>query len=280
MNIATSWSESVRNHISRDTRMGCINFEQVQIPIRSAQSPRSFVVRTPKFLTTDPALLINLGSDVANTLDAPIHRIASDMFLGAGHRAASFDLPCHGEWKNAHGHSLPGMAAAIAAGEDLFAQIAEVGKDLVNACIEQQLARPGQVVICGISRGGLAALHVFAGDERISAAALFAPVTHLAALPEDVGFRRIAEMPLVQKSNAMALVDRVAARPVAVSITTTDPAVSTEHCLRFHAALCAAAPLVVHRLHMMPGDTHRMPDAGYHSGAAFLLSHCARTSRT
>jgi hypothetical protein len=242
--------------------MGSIPFEQVEIPIRGARPPRSFVVRTPQFLTTDPALLINLGSDIANTLDAEIHRIASDMFLAAGHRAASFDLPCHGEWKTPHGHSLSGMAAAIAAGEDLFSQIAEVGKGVVTACIDRQLARPGHVVICGISRGGIAAMHVFAADERIAAAALFAPVTHLAALPEDVGFRRIAEMPLVQKSNAMALVNRVAARPVAVSITTTDPAVSTEHCLRFHAALCAAAPLVDHPLFVMPGDTHRMPDAG------------------
>ncbi|MAE65877.1 MAG: hypothetical protein CMJ18_16525 [Phycisphaeraceae bacterium] len=51
----------------------------------------------PDQLSAQPALILNFALDRVTMLQQHPYDIAARMFLDAGHRAASFDLPCHGE---------------------------------------------------------------------------------------------------------------------------------------------------------------------------------------
>src|SRR5688500_6486405 len=81
---------------------------------------RGFTLRSPARRTEDPALVINLAMDRRTSLDEPPYCLMPDLFLAAWHRAASFDMPNHGENIDQYGEKLVGMAAAMAAGTDPF----------------------------------------------------------------------------------------------------------------------------------------------------------------
>lgn len=51
----------------------------------------------PYRLFRRPALLLNFALDRTTTLQTAPYDITPRMFVAAGHRAVSFDLPCHGE---------------------------------------------------------------------------------------------------------------------------------------------------------------------------------------
>ena len=53
-----------------------------------------------------------------------------DIFLAAGHRVVSFDLPCHGDRADETGEGLVGMATAMGRGLGVFADISETGRAL------------------------------------------------------------------------------------------------------------------------------------------------------
>ena len=127
----------------------------------------------------------------------------------------------------------------------------------------------------GISRGGLSALHVMAADERVLACAIYAPMTRMAAVAEFAG---LADHPIVKRSNADALIERLASRPVFTAIGMHDPRVDADSCRAFHAALVSASRHKAQVLFCTPGTSHGEgwdQDRSYQMGAAFLLSRWA-----
>ncbi len=241
--------------------------------------PRKALVRSPERLAPLPGLLITLAADRRNSLDAEGVRRVADILLAAGHRAASFDLPNHGERANAHGDGLEGMAAAIRAGEDVFADIRETGKAFLNLMTARGLMPTGSALLNGISRGGLAALHLMAFDARALACAVHAPVTDLPTLRE---FRGMEENPIVRRGNAPALVERLAGRAVFIAIGCADARVSAERCFEFHARLCSVARRNPPVLFALPGATHAKgagDEIGYQAAAGFLLQRHAEAAR-
>ena len=236
-------------------------------------------VRTPACLCQHPALLITLTSTRTAALDHRDMRMVPDIFLAAGHRVTSFDLPNHGERMNRYGKGLTGMAAAAADGVDVFADLQETGRALISRCIELGLARAGGIVLNGVSRGGLSALHVMAADDRVLACAIHAPVTYLPALRE---FKALAGNPIIQRANALALVDRLADRPVFVAIGVEDPRVGAAHALEFHARLKVLARTCAPELFIAPGISHGKTypeEIGYYAAAGFLLRHYAEQAK-
>lgn len=159
-------------------------FHEQTYPLTLNGKATAFTVRRPGQAGASPALLINLASDRHTTLDVAPYRFASDLFLAAGHVAASFDLPNHGDLADEYGEGLEGIAAAMAAGHDPFMLVAEAGGAVIDACVREGLVREGRVFAYGTSRGGLSALHLTAADARVCAVAVIAPVTHLPALRE------------------------------------------------------------------------------------------------
>lgn len=250
-----------------------VEYLEEQPPLDSPGSAKRFMLRTPRHLTEDAALLINLAMDRRHSLDEHPYCIASDLFLAAGHRVASFDLPNHGENADAHGTGLDGMAGALAAGVDPFEVVRASARGIVEYAIGHGLVRPGRIFAAGTSRGGLCALHAMAAEPRIAAAAAFAPVTDLEVLKE---FAALASSPLLQRNNARALVDSLAGRGVFISIGLTDARVGTANCLDLFARLqsaCLPSARVVLRIDASEG--HRNSDASRILGTTFLLDHAA-----
>ncbi|HSK34552.1 MAG TPA: hypothetical protein VK903_13815, partial [Propionicimonas sp.] len=67
------------------------------------------------------------------------------------HRVASLDLPCHGEFADAFGEGLAGMAAAVATGVDVFAQFDAMAQAALTACETRGLLSPGALLVAGTS---------------------------------------------------------------------------------------------------------------------------------
>ena len=251
--------------------------ETISFQVRGETRPA--LVHTPRLLCQHPALLITLTGSRQEALEHRDYRMVADIFLAAGHRAASFDLPNHGERVDRYGEGLAGMAAAAAAGVDVFADLQATGRALLDRCIELGLARAGGIVLNGVSRGGLAALHVMAADTRVLACAIHAPVTHLPALRE---FAALPDNPIVRRANAGALTDRLADRPVFIAIGAEDPRVGAAHAFEFHARLQALAQAYPPELFVAPGISHGATypeEIGFYAAAGFLLRHCAEQAK-
>lgn len=250
-------------------------YREIEVEFQAAGQTRKALVRTPARLCPRAALLINLAADRRGALDEEWFGIVPNIFLAAGHRVASIDLPCHGETAEPGVEGLTGMACAIARGEDVFAHLRATGAALVDLCLDRGLAAIERILVSGTSRGGLAAMHLMADDPRILAMAAHVPVTRLPTLIE---FRDLADHPLVHRANAEALIPKLADRPVFLAMGSSDPRVSAEQCFTFFAKLQAASRRTPPVLFCAEGQSHgdTYPGhAGYQAGAAFLLRECA-----
>lgn len=257
-----------------------MGFDEREEVLRVGDEAWSLLVRTPAKLASRPALLISLAMDRRMTLEGDLYRIAPSVFLAAGHRVAAFDMPCHGDRADHHGRGLVGMAASIAAGNDVFAQIRAVGRAAVDWALREGLGREGDIFVTGTSRGGLAAMHVMAGDERVASCAAVCPVTFLPALSE---FAALAGHPIVERSNAEALIPALADRPVFLAMGVEDPRVDAGRCFRLYAQLYATARGPKPVLFTAPGESHGAAtfpgEAAHWAAAAFLLDQSAQRVR-
>lgn len=257
-----------------------MTIDEREFGLRIEGEERMVLVRTPERPAARPAFLICLAMDRKTTLDGDYYRIVPDVFLAAGHRVAAFDMPYHGERADGYGQGLAGMAAAIAAGIDVFEDIRACGRALAGWAVGEGLCRESDVVVSGTSRGGLAALHVMSADGRIAAGAAVCPVTHLPALSEFAG---LAGNPLVERSNAEALAALLADRPVFLAMGVEDPRVDAGRCFRLHAQLNALSRCRKPVLFTAPGESHGAAtfpgEAAHFAAAAFLLGEVADLSR-
>jgi len=243
--------------------------------VRAPMGQRKILLRTPERLAAHPSLLITLGGPCQRMIDDADYRTVSDIFLAAGHRVASFDLPNHGERVDEHGEGLPGMAKAIESGSDVFGDIRDTGRALIDHAVTQGWTRADEVMLLGVSRGGLSAMHIMAGDERVGAAAVLAPVTHLPALN---AFAHLEGNPIIAQSNADALVDRLADRWLLVSNGETDPVVDERACFAFYSRLVANSTSRLPELYTAPGQSHGttyVEHIAYQVAASFLLTKLA-----
>jgi len=237
------------------------------------------LIRTPPRPAQRPALLIALGGTRRDALDHEDHRRIPDIFTAGGHHVASFDLPNHGDCVNAFGEDLAGMAAAMAAGHDVFAQASRIGRAFIDTALREDIGSSG-VVLFGTSRGALAALHIMNEDLRVTACALNAPLTYIPAPRE---FAHLADSDVVRRSNAMALVPRLADRHIFMDVGMSDPRIGAGHCFEFYAALCAVSTHVMPVLFTAPGESHGTTypaDTACQAAAGFLLSHHAANVKT
>lgn len=241
---------------------------------------RRAVLRTPARLSACPALLVVLSADrtIPLTQSGAVW-VTPSIFIGAGHRMVTFDLPNHGERADHHGEGLVGMAAALAAGVDVFADVQATGRALLDLG-SQRGWTDGGIALEGTSRGGLAALHLLAADARINACAIHSPVTHLPKLAE---FAALEGNPLVERSCAMALIERLADRPLLIAIGESDPRVGQDHCLAFLGRLTARARQRPPEFFTAPGVSHGPSypsELGYQTAAGFLLRELASYAKT
>lgn len=240
------------------------------------------LLRTPERLTARPALLINLGGGRKNALESDSMRMVPDIFLAAGHRVISFDLPGHGNNSDTFGGGLASWAKKAKAGVDVFKEIRDTGKALIDFCIERKLTANDMIVISGVSRGGLAALHIMAEDPRVVAVSIQSSMTYIPALREFTG---LENNPIIQRGNAESLIPKLANRPILVATGSADHRVSAEHCFTFYARLRSVSTTIKPELYTAPGASHKLGAGSYpfQTGdqvmASFLLRKCAERSK-
>ena len=232
----------------------------------------------PNELSDSPALLLNFASDRATTLKSEPYSITPRMFLDAGHRVASFDLPCHGDREvSGEPRGIAGFCAEWRRGNDVFAGFVDEGRAVIDALIERKLGEPGRIFVSGTSRGGYCALRLMAADERIKAAAAFSPVTDWRALREFAEVKEaseIADLALPRFAGALA------GRAVWTAIGNCDARVGTDACLRFAEAVLRAEAEEGRSsshfvLHVIPERNHQLSDSWRRRGGEYLLDQAS-----
>ncbi len=250
-----------------------------EFSVEVKRQAQTCVVAEPKELSDRPALLLNFAADRMASLKSEPYNITPRMFLAAGYRAASFNLPCHGD------REVPGQPRGIAGfcaewqrGVDVFAGFVDEGRAVVDALIERQLAEPGRIFVSGTSRGGYCALRLMAAEERIAAAAAFSPVTDWRVLKE---FAEIRDAPEVAKLALPRFAGALAGRAVWTAIGNSDARVGTDACLRFAEAVVRAEAekgISSSRfvLHVVPEKEHQLSDSWCRRGGEYLLDWANR----
>jgi esterase FrsA len=227
----------------------------------------------PERLSEQPALLLNFGSDRVTNLEEHPCDIPVQAFLAAGHRVASFDLPCHGERKVAKwSQEIEGFCGIFVEGTDVFAGFVDEGRGVIDRLIQDGLAKPGRVFVSGTSRGGYCAIRLAAADLRIAAVVGYAPVTDWRVLRE---FSAIKEDPNVAALSLVEYTQALAGRPVWFAIGNSDNRVGTDCALRFAEAM---AKIESERglssqigIHVTSDAGHTLSDDWRQKGAEFLL---------
>lgn len=225
-------------------------------------------------LAARPLLLLNLSGDRQSSLKDGSLGEPARVFLRAGHRVATFDLPAHGERIDRHGSGIDGLRARFIAGEDPFALIIADGKAVIDELLRRGLMEGDRILVCGVSRAGYCAIRLAAADARITSVAALAPVTDWRELREFASVRDRADVAALTLDH---FVEPLVGRRLYVAIGNADVRVSTAACTRFVLALNAAEQrraLTTSQLrYELVDDTvgHSLATRWRQEGAAFLL---------
>ena len=114
-------------------------------------------------LSKDPAFLIALSGAGIDTHKYP-QNIPIHFFVREGHRAASFDLPYHGERHSpgSRNKGIAGFCESVISGEDPFKEIVDDGSRLIDECLKRGYAGEGKIFVHGVSRGAYCVLRLAA----------------------------------------------------------------------------------------------------------------------
>jgi hypothetical protein len=223
-------------------------------------------------LAAQPALLLTFSADRQIALFTEPYSWTPMAFVQHGHRALSFDLPCHGERVGQFGSGVAGFCASFVAGVDPFKMGVEDGQAVIGECIRRGWATPGRIAVEGASRAGYAALRLLAAEPRIAVGAGLAPVTDWRLLSEFAGARDRADVADLQLTH---FVGAMAGRHVYAAIGKNDERVGTSACQDFCRALetaqvaagCAASYVELH----LTDDPGHSVNSGYPRSIEFLL---------
>ena len=240
--------------------------------------PLTCLLAEPEELSDRPALLLNFAADRTATLKTEPYNITPSMFLAAGHRALSFNLPYHGDREvPGQPRGIVGFCAEWQRGVDVFAGFVDEGRAVIDTLIERRLAAPGRIFVSGTSRGGYCALRLMAADDRIGAAAAFSPVTDWRILKE---FAEIRDTPGIADLALTHFAGALAGRAVWAAIGNCDARVGTDACLRFAEAVlrveaeegCSSSRFV---LHVVPEKEHQLSENWRRCGGQYLLDQAS-----
>ena len=206
------------------------------------------------------------GSDslCRDPFNQPVQFLAGKMI-----RIFSMTLP-------GHENELP-PTEALRIWADDFAKKRNPIDDFLNAfvsavdfVIKEKFADPEKMAIGGLSRGGFAALHAAARDERFKNVLAFAPITDLHKMKE---FHHIQEDPLVRSLGASHLSKILIDRRIRIYIGNHDTVVGTRSCFDFAMSVVEEAhkvkirspqvefflyPAIGHKGHGTPPEVFKM----------------------
>ena len=199
--------------------------------------------------------LIVLGSSIDSILGSAYFRqCGNQLSEQAGWLCISIDLPCHGRQVRAgESAGLTGWRQRVEKGEDFVAPFNQRLSAVLDHLIEKGITDPDRIVSSGTSRGGYLAIQFAAADQRVKAAAGFAPVTDLRALSE---FRGLEKNALAEKLSLENQAPALTGRHVWIVIGDQDARVSTER------AISCARQMTARKTHM---TFHLLPEPRGHT---------------
>lgn len=206
-------------------------------------------------------------------------------FIEVGRRLALYgflyvvvDPPCHGvDSKPGEPPELRGWRYRVENNEALVAPFTTRATAVLDHLVTEGYTDPAQVAACGTSRGGFLALQFAAAEPRVRAVVAISPVTDLAALSE---FKGLGDHPNVVALKAENLAEKLAGRPVWISIGNNDRRVDTDDAIattrKFTAAGVAKAagvtnPVIPVELIVGRSPGHGSIDGAYELAAEWLL---------
>ena len=175
-------------------------------------------------------VLIILATTIQGTLGSEYYRHCGNQLLGNGYVCVSIDLPCHGDQRiGDEPEGLPGWSHKVSQGVNFVAEFNRRLSSALDYLIEERIADPERIAICGTSRGGFLALHGAINDKRIKCVAAFSPVTDLFVLHE---FKSNPKKKLIKEINLLNYINQLAYRKVWIVIGDQDKRVGTDHAVK------------------------------------------------
>lgn len=193
-----------------------------------------------------------------------------------GYICASLDVPCHGSDKReGEPVGLDGWRFRIENGENPFERFASQSSQVLDYLIEQEYSDPANIAVCGSSRGGFAAAHFAAKDQRVRSIIAMSPVTKLSALRE---FNGLEDHALTNSTSLIHLSEELAGRSLWLIIGNRDSRVSTDFSVEFAESVVQTSSkttqdtnLIDVSLQVLPSLGHHCPDRTHEMAAEWLL---------
>lgn len=192
-----------------------------------------------KHLHNDPVLLLTIGGPETHFFgpnDQP-----ANYFWQRGHRVVTFPLsfeiaadnalkvnPRSSE--NTYNIAIEMLRDEFIQGRDPFFEFIKEAKAVVDICIDKKWAKPGRIVVTGISRFAYLAFRLIATDDRLSIGGGFAPVTDWRDLSEFEKQRNFKEVTDLRLCN---FVEKLAGKKVCLIVGNHDKRINTQSCCQF-----------------------------------------------
>ena len=245
--------------------------EEIKLDVGTRQISITIISPKKNYLATNATILLTLSMERGQALYDSPYNVVSDIFLENGHRVVSFDLPNHGERVNKYGSDIVGWRNSFIDGDDPFEMFLEDANELIDMLISKKYAKEGKIIVSGISRAGYLALRLLSNDNRILAAAAFAPVTDWIYLREfDKDKRNIK----VKNTKIENYIGGLVKKPIYIAIGCSDQRVSTNSCKRFYKKLIDCNNEYDYsniKLHITEDKSHLIDMKWRKLGAKFLL---------
>lgn len=185
----------------------------------------------------DKPLVLVLTTDVHDSLSGAFTTVSQTLGR-AGYPIAAIDVTCHGQdvrRKETAGLDCWAQRVKVSR-QDIFLPMVKAATSVITDVGSRTLARPSDVVVVGVSRGGYAALRIAAADARVTRIVAMAPVTNIARLDEFKG------MSVDQRVYGLAKAFPTFARDhIFMQIGNADTRVGTADALAFEAGVVGAA---------------------------------------
>ena len=219
----------------------------------------------PRELHSDPVLLLTVGGPNSHIL--PPNTLPAEFFWKQGHRVVSFEVG-----------SMPGSLElyrdTVLAGPDPTLTFIAEARAVLKEGVDQKWARPGRIVVTGISRYAYLAMRLMAADDTLRVGGGFAPVTDWRDLSE---FHDQREMDVVADMRLSLFADSLTGKKIYLAIGNHDERVNTLSCVQFFLDLNAANKKrgfeeTLVDLFVTPDVGHTCGDEWYLRGLEILLN--------
>ena len=190
-------------------------------------------------------------------------------------RIFSLTLPGHGEGFNKF-KAMNYWASEINAGNYPIKKFLDRAVRAIDWLIEEEIAHPNHLAVCGLSRGGLIATHIAAREKRVRTLLGFAPITRL----EEV--EAFQENTNLESLNRTSLAENLThLHNVRFYIGNRDRCVGTDACYHFIRHLTEKAhDKRAHHMHVELFITHSIGHKGhgtaphvFEEGTLWLKNH-------